>query len=84
VAADIARYFGASLRAAPQPPASSAPDAILDIVREQRQKLVVGVDASGQVRESQLRLWSPFGCARPDGARSSATEIEQRREIELQ
>jgi LPS-assembly lipoprotein len=81
VAADIARYFGASLRPAAAT-GSAAPDAILDIVREQREKLVVGVNASGQVREYQLRLSVTFRLRTPQGREViPATEIEQRREI---
>jgi LPS-assembly lipoprotein len=81
VASELARYFSASLRPAAAT-AAAAPDAILDIVREQREKLVVGVNASGQVREYQLRLAVTFRLRTPQGREIiPPTEIEQRREI---
>jgi LPS-assembly lipoprotein len=81
VASELARYFSASLRPVAATGAA-APDAILDIVREQREKLVVGVNASGQVREYQLRLAVTFRLRTPQGREIiPPTEIEQRREI---
>jgi len=40
---------------------------ILDILLEQREKIVVGVNASGQVREFQLRLRIRFRLRTPQG-----------------
>ena len=40
---------------------------ILDILQEQREKIVVGVNASGQVREFQLRLRIRFRLYTPQG-----------------
>lgn len=42
-------------------------DAILDILSEDRQQVVVGVNASGQVRELQLRLRVQFRLRTPQG-----------------
>ncbi len=81
VASELARYFSASLRPVAAT-GNAAPDAILDIVREQREKLVVGVNASGQVREYQLRLAVTFRLRTPQGREIiPPIEIEQRREI---
>ena len=40
---------------------------ILDILQEQREKTVVGVNASGQVREFQLRIRIKFRLRTPQG-----------------
>ena len=42
-------------------------DAILDILSEARQQVVVGMNASGQVREMQLRLRVSFRLRTPQG-----------------
>ena len=42
-------------------------DAILDILSEVRQQVVVGMNASGQVREMQLRLRVSFRLRTPQG-----------------
>ena len=42
-------------------------DVILDILQEQRQRVVVGTNASGQVRELQLRMTVKFRLRTPDG-----------------
>ena len=82
VAADMARYFSASLKPAAPGKGEAAPEVVLDIVRELREKTVVGVNTSGQVREYQLRLAVTFKLRTPQGRELIApTEIEQRREI---
>ena len=57
-------------------------DVILDVVSERREKVVVGLNASGQVREFQLRLRLNF---RLRSAKNSelipVTEILQQRDI---
>ena len=40
---------------------------VLDLLGEQREKIVVGVNASGQVREFQLRLRVKFRLTTPQG-----------------
>ena len=42
-------------------------DLILDIQQEQRQRVVVGTNASGQVRELQLRMTVKFRLRTPEG-----------------
>lgn len=56
VAAELARNFGAKLRPVVPTPEGVAPDAVVDILEDVRDKAVTGVNASGQVREMQLRL----------------------------
>lgn len=57
-------------------------DAILDIVSEERQQVVVGVNASGQVRELQLRLRVKFRLRTPQGQELIETvELAQQRDL---
>ena len=57
-------------------------DVILDMQREQREKVVVGVNASGGVREFQLRLRVQFRVRARDGRELIAsTELLQQRDI---
>ena len=82
VAGDMARYFSASLKPVAPGKGEAAPEVILDILRELREKTVVGVNTSGQVREYQLRLAVTFRLRTPQGSELIApTEIEQRRDI---
>ena len=56
--------------------------AVLDILSEQREKTVVGVNASGQVREFQLRVRIRFQLRTPQGKELIApTEMLQQRDI---
>jgi len=53
---------------------------LLDILSEQREKVVVGVSATGQVREFQLRLRLTFRLRTPQGRELiSETELLQQR-----
>lgn len=57
-------------------------DAILDLISETRERAVVGLNASGQVRELQLRLRVRFSLRTPQGAEWIApTDIQQQRDI---
>ena len=57
-------------------------DVILEMQREQREKVVVGVNASGGVREFQLRLRVQFRVKARDGRELIAsTELLQQRDI---
>lgn len=57
-------------------------EVILDILQEQRQKIVVGTNAAGQVREFQLRLTFRFRLRTPQGKELIAdTEMVQQRDI---
>ena len=82
VAADLIRYFGKAV--VPLAPLQGAepPQVIVDILQEVRDKTVVGVNASGQVREFQLRLRLLFRMRLPNGRELIApTEISQQRDI---
>jgi LPS-assembly lipoprotein len=82
VALELARYLGNAVRVVSAPDVQPPPDVILDIVQEKREKTVVGVNASGQVREFQLRLTVKFRLRTPQGAEPIATsEIVQQRDI---
>ncbi len=82
VAADLIRYFGKSV--VPIAPASGAlaPQVIVDVMQELREKIVVGVNSSGQVREFQLRIRLQFRVRTPDGRELIApTWVVQQRDI---
>jgi LPS-assembly lipoprotein len=82
VAADLSRYFSDSLRSAAPGAGQELPEVILDILQEQREKIVVGVNTSGQVREYQLRLTVTFRVRTPQGRELiGSTPIEQSRDI---
>jgi LPS-assembly lipoprotein len=55
---------------------------VLDVLSEQREKVVVGVNASGQVREFQLRTRLKFRLRTPQGKELiPETELLQQRDI---
>ncbi len=85
VAADLIRYFGSAIVPLVPPGGASAgasPQVVVDILQELREKNVVGVNASGQVREFQLRIRLQFRMRTPDGRELIApTEISQQRDI---
>ena len=57
-------------------------DVILDVLKEQREKTVVAVNASGQVREFQLRIRFSFKLRNAQGKELiPTTEIVQQRDI---
>ena len=60
----------------------SQADVILDILQDQREKTVVGINASGQVREFQLRIRFQFKLRGASGKELIApVEIFQQRDI---
>jgi LPS-assembly lipoprotein len=65
------------------PPANPASaQVILDILAEQREKVVVGLNASGQVREFQLRSRVRFRLRTPQGRELiPETMLEQTRDV---
>ena len=67
VAAELARTFGPKLLSLAPSAEAIAPDAVVDILEEAREKAVAGVNASGQVREFQLRLRVRFRLRTPAG-----------------
>jgi len=65
-----------------QPQQMLQADAILDILSEIRQQVVVGVNASGQVRELQLRLRVKFRLRTPQGLDLiEPVELTQQRDL---
>jgi LPS-assembly lipoprotein len=59
-----------------------AAQVILDVTNEQREKVVVGLNASGQVREFELRIRVHFRLRTPDGKELiPSSEIVQRQDI---
>ena len=81
VATDLRRALGARVR---ETPAGQAPanHVVMDILNEQREKTVVGVNAAGQVREFQLRIRVSFRLRNGTGKELiAATEILQQRDI---
>ena len=82
VAGDMARYLGDLVRPVAPGLGGERPEAILDILQEVREKLVVGVNASGQVREYELRMRINFRLRNPKGDDFIAPSvIEQHRSI---
>ena len=79
---ELRRSFGDAVRVleldAPLPQAQ----AVIDILQEQREKTVVGVNSSGQVREFQLRVRVKFRVRTPQGQELiPETEVLQQRDI---
>jgi LPS-assembly lipoprotein len=57
-------------------------EVVLDVTQDQREKVVVGLNASGQVREFQLRIRFKFKLRTPGGKELIAeTELLQQRDI---
>ena len=82
IAVQLRRSFGDTVRVlTPEEPLTQA-QVVVDILREQREKTVVGVNSSGQVREFQLRIRVKFRVRTPQGVElTPETEILQQRDI---
>src|SRR6218665_542611 len=73
---------GTKLLVLREPAALASAQAILDLLQEQRERVVVGLNASGQVRELQLRLRIRFKLRTPGGEELIPdTELLQQRDI---
>lgn len=83
VAGDMARYLGESWRPVAPKAGGEVPDVILDILQELREKVVVGINSSGQVREFELRLRVNFRLRSGKGGDEliPSSFIEQHRSI---
>ena len=79
LAQELRRSVDASVRVLAPGEALTNAQMVLDIVQEQREKSVVGVNSSGQVRENQLRLRVKFSVRTPQGR-----ELAPQAEILLQ
>jgi LPS-assembly lipoprotein len=82
LAEEVRRSFGGTVQVlGPQEPLAQT-QIILDILQEQREKVVVGTNSSGQVRELQLRVRLSFKVRTPQGKELlPETEIVQRRDL---
>jgi len=67
VAAELSRLLGNRVRPAVTPEGGTAPDAIVDVLSDSRQDVVVGVNAAGLIREFELRLVVRFSVRTPQG-----------------
>jgi len=75
----VAAANGAAPAVAAEPPRGRV---VFDLLQEQREKVVVGLNASGQVREFQLRLRIRFRMRSAQGKELIAdTELLQQRDI---
>jgi LPS-assembly lipoprotein len=82
VASELVRYLGNKVRPLAPSKGGEAPQVIVDIVQELREKTVVAVNATGQVREFQLRIRVKFRMRTPQGRELiSDSEVTQQRDI---
>ena len=82
VVQELRRSFGGAVRVlgVDEPPTQA--QVVLKVLGEQREKVVVGVNSSGQVREFQLRLRVRFRLDTPQGRELiEDVEIVQQRDI---
>src|SRR5450830_1124372 len=82
VATELCRSFGSAVRVLESDVPLAQAQVVLDVLEETREKVVVGVNSSGQVREFQLRLRVKFRVRTPQGDELTPdTEIVQQRDI---
>ena len=82
VALELRRSFGDAVRVlTPEEPLTQA-QVVLEVLQELREKTVVALNSSGQVREFQLRLRVKFRIRTPQGVELVPdSEIVQKRDI---
>ena len=82
LADELRRSLGKNVQLLPPGAPLNTAQVILDIVREQRERVVVGISSTGQVRELQLRIRLVFRVGTPQGDELvPQTELLQRRDI---
>jgi LPS-assembly lipoprotein len=82
VAAELSRYLGDKLKPLVPSEGKAGPQAVIEIMQELREKSIVGVTATGQVREFQLRLRVKFRLRTVQGVELIApTELVLQRDI---
>jgi len=82
LAIELRRSMGGAVRVLPLGEPLTQAQVVLDILQEQREKTVVGVNASGQVREFQLRIRVRYRVRTPQGKElTPEIEIVQKRDI---
>ncbi len=79
---ELRRSFGSAVHVLGPEEALSQAQVVIEILQEQREKVVVGVNSSGQVREFQLRIRLKFRVRNAQGQELVApVEIVQQRDI---
>ena len=82
LAIELRRSLGSSVRVLPADAPPAQAQVVLELLLDQREKAVVGVNSSGQVREFQLRIRVQFRIYTPQGQElAPVTEIVQQRDI---
>lgn len=82
VVKELRRSFGGAVQVLDVDVPQTQAQVMLKVLGEQREKVVVGMNSSGQVREFQLRLRVRFRLDTPQGrALIEETEIVQQRDI---
>ena len=82
LAIELRRSFGRAVRVLPPDVELAQAQVVLEILQERREKTVVGVNSSGQVREFQLRIRVTYRVSTPQGKELvPASEILQQRDI---
>jgi LPS-assembly lipoprotein len=82
LALELRRSLASAVQVLPANAPASQAQVVLDILQEQREKIVSGVNSSGQVREFQLRIRVTFRMRTPDGKELAPdAEIVQQRGI---
>ena len=82
VATELRRSFGSTVQVLEADEPLAKAQVVIDILQELREKVVVGVNSSGQVREFQLRLRVKFRVRTPQGDElTPGTDIMQQRDI---
>ena len=84
LATDLRRTLAtnAELKLLTEPKDMASAEAVLDVMSEVRERVVVGLNASGQVRELQLRLRVKFRLRTPQGvALIPEVELQQQRDL---
>jgi LPS-assembly lipoprotein len=82
VALELRRSFGDSVRVLALNEPLNKAQVVLEILQEQREKIVVGINSAGLVREFQLRIRVKFRIRTPEGLELKPDgEILQQRDI---
>lgn len=82
LATELRRSFGGAVQVLAAGEPLNKAQVVLDILQEQREKTVVGVSSSGQVREFQLRIRVKFRVRTPQGQELVPdAEMVQKRDI---
>jgi LPS-assembly lipoprotein len=82
LATELRRSFGDAVHVLGRDEPVTQAQVVLEILQDQREKTVVGVNSSGQVREFQLRIRVKFRARSKDGKElAPQAEILQQRDI---